>query len=153
MSFFFKLFKCVLICGLLTTFCLLLSHLDLVDLFGLLNLTGLLPLVSLLLLVGCAGRPFHPLPRKLPNGNRQPLQTFRPYNIAHRGSNGELPEETEPAYKVGNKYDIAISILFCLKGYCSDQICQILEPKSHPYSYLLELSIYEEFGNISFFFL
>ncbi|KMZ66112.1 putative Glycerophosphoryl diester phosphodiesterase [Zostera marina] len=27
-----------------------------------------------------------------------PLQTFRPYNIAHRGSNGEFPEETEGAY-------------------------------------------------------
>lgn len=29
---------------------------------------------------------------------RQPLQTFRPFNIAHRGSNGELPEETAAAY-------------------------------------------------------
>ncbi|MCL7049026.1 hypothetical protein MKW94_001100, partial [Papaver nudicaule] len=28
----------------------------------------------------------------------QPLQTFRPYNIAHRGSNGEIPEETVAAY-------------------------------------------------------
>eukprot|EP00250_Pteridium_aquilinum_P009277 c18562_g1_i1 orf=136-1317(+) len=28
----------------------------------------------------------------------QPIQTVRPYNIAHRGSNGELPEETGPAY-------------------------------------------------------
>ncbi|KAL6995068.1 Glycerophosphodiester phosphodiesterase gdpd6 [Sarracenia purpurea var. burkii] len=32
------------------------------------------------------------------NKNRQPLQTLRPYNIAHRGSNGELPEETAAAY-------------------------------------------------------
>lgn len=27
-----------------------------------------------------------------------PLQTSRPFNIAHRGSNGELPEETAAAY-------------------------------------------------------
>lgn len=30
--------------------------------------------------------------------NRAPLQTSRPFNIAHRGSNGELPEETAAAY-------------------------------------------------------
>ncbi|XP_020258931.1 glycerophosphodiester phosphodiesterase GDPD6-like, partial [Asparagus officinalis] len=29
---------------------------------------------------------------------KQPLQTYRPYNLAHRGSNGELPEETAEAY-------------------------------------------------------
>lgn len=29
---------------------------------------------------------------------RQPLQTQRPFNIAHRGSNGEIPEETAEAY-------------------------------------------------------
>uniref|UniRef100_A0A452Y3P8 glycerophosphodiester phosphodiesterase n=7 Tax=Aegilops tauschii subsp. strangulata TaxID=200361 RepID=A0A452Y3P8_AEGTS len=32
------------------------------------------------------------------NHKKQPLQTFRPYNIAHRGSNGEIPEETAAAY-------------------------------------------------------
>ncbi|KAF5181421.1 Glycerophosphodiester phosphodiesterase [Thalictrum thalictroides] len=47
---------------------------------------------------GCVGRPFYPLPSKIVNKNRQPLQQFRPYNIAHRGSNGELPEETAAAY-------------------------------------------------------
>ncbi|KAG6572901.1 Glycerophosphodiester phosphodiesterase GDPD5, partial [Cucurbita argyrosperma subsp. sororia] len=52
-----------------------------------------------LLIVGCAARPFYPLPSRLPEGSRQPLQTTRPYNIAHRGSNGEFPEETLPAYK------------------------------------------------------
>ena len=31
---------------------------------------------------------------------RQPLQTQRPFNIAHRGSNGEIPEETAEAYLV-----------------------------------------------------
>ncbi|KAI4335902.1 hypothetical protein L6164_014498 [Bauhinia variegata] len=55
--------------------------------------------VFLLLIVGCTARPFHPLPSKNnADGSRQPLQTFRPFNIAHRGSNGELPEETAPAY-------------------------------------------------------
>ncbi|KAF8378580.1 hypothetical protein HHK36_029926 [Tetracentron sinense] len=52
-----------------------------------------------LLFVGeCVGRPFYPLPSKISNSNRQPLQTSRPYNIAHRGSNGEFPEETAASY-------------------------------------------------------
>ncbi|XP_062027610.1 glycerophosphodiester phosphodiesterase GDPD6 [Rosa rugosa] len=51
-----------------------------------------------LLLVGCSGRPLYPLPSKEANRYRQPLQTSRPYNIAHRGSNGEIPEETAAAY-------------------------------------------------------
>ncbi|XP_058070462.1 glycerophosphodiester phosphodiesterase GDPD6 [Magnolia sinica] len=50
------------------------------------------------LIGGCNGRPFYPLPSKIKDGDRQPLQTFRPYNIAHRGSNGEIPEETSAAY-------------------------------------------------------
>ncbi|GMH21913.1 hypothetical protein Nepgr_023756 [Nepenthes gracilis] len=62
------------------------------------NLTGIVPFTLLLLIVGCGARPFYPLPSKILKGHRQPLQTFRPYNIAHRGSNGELPEETAPAY-------------------------------------------------------
>ncbi|KAE8782852.1 Glycerophosphoryl diester phosphodiesterase [Hordeum vulgare] len=32
------------------------------------------------------------------NHKKQPLQTYRPYNIAHMGSNGEIPEETAVAY-------------------------------------------------------
>ncbi|KAJ8618720.1 hypothetical protein MRB53_014906 [Persea americana] len=53
----------------------------------------------LLSLIGsCLGRPLYPLPSKTYEEKRQPLQTFRPYNIAHRGSNGEFPEETAPAY-------------------------------------------------------
>eukprot|EP00262_Sarcandra_glabra_P002533 TRINITY_DN12924_c0_g1_i1.p1 TRINITY_DN12924_c0_g1~~TRINITY_DN12924_c0_g1_i1.p1 ORF type:complete len:420 (+),score=61.52 TRINITY_DN12924_c0_g1_i1:80-1261(+) len=56
------------------------------------------PFVFLSLIGGCVGRPFYPLPSKLANAERQPLQTFRPYNIAHRGSNGEFPEETSAAY-------------------------------------------------------
>ncbi|KAL8459496.1 hypothetical protein ACS0TY_036833 [Phlomoides rotata] len=39
-----------------------------------------------------------PLPCRRNDKNRQPIQTFRPYNIAHHGSNGEIPEETTAAY-------------------------------------------------------
>ncbi|GAV64396.1 GDPD domain-containing protein [Cephalotus follicularis] len=60
--------------------------------------TCFVPLLLLSLVAGCAARPFYPLPSKTSHGSRQPLQTFRPYNIAHRGSNGELPEETAAAY-------------------------------------------------------
>ena len=64
--------------------------------------TGLVTLVlALFLFVGCAARPFYPLPSRFPGEIRQPLETNSPYNIAHRGSNGEFPEETLPAYKVG----------------------------------------------------
>ncbi|KAI4386413.1 hypothetical protein MLD38_004345 [Melastoma candidum] len=44
-----------------------------------------------------SGRPV-PLPSKVFQGNKLPLQTSRPYNIAHRGANGEFPEETAAAY-------------------------------------------------------
>ncbi|XP_066164216.1 glycerophosphodiester phosphodiesterase GDPD6 [Oryza sativa Japonica Group] len=43
-------------------------------------------------------RPLFPLPSKSNGIEKRPLQTFRPYNIAHRGSNGEIPEETAAAY-------------------------------------------------------
>ncbi|KAJ6804708.1 putative glycerophosphodiester phosphodiesterase GDPD6 [Iris pallida] len=56
----------------------------------------LLLIVSLL--EGTLGRPFYPLPSKADHKNKEPLQAFRPYNIAHRGSNGEIPEETTAAY-------------------------------------------------------
>ncbi|KAG2679485.1 hypothetical protein I3760_11G052200 [Carya illinoinensis] len=56
------------------------------------------PLLFLLFIVGCTARPLYPLPSKVAEGTRKPLQTSRPYNIAHRGSNGEIPEETAPAY-------------------------------------------------------
>jgi hypothetical protein len=32
---------------------------------------------------------------------KAPIQTQRAYNIAHRGANGQLPEETAEAYQVG----------------------------------------------------
>ncbi|KAL8134935.1 glycerophosphodiester phosphodiesterase GDPD6 [Apium graveolens] len=57
------------------------------------------PLIFLLLLLGCSARPLYPLPSRRNDKTKQPLQTFRPYNVAHRGSNGEIPEETAAAYK------------------------------------------------------
>lgn len=62
--------------------------------------TGFFPSIFLLLIIVCEARPFYPLPSKVDNTNRLPLQTSRPYNIAHRGSNGEIPEETALAYMV-----------------------------------------------------
>ncbi|MCD7473589.1 Glycerophosphodiester phosphodiesterase domain-containing protein 5 [Datura stramonium] len=59
---------------------------------------SVVPYVFLLLLVGCSARPLYPLPGRRNDRNKQPLQTFRAYNIAHRGSNGEIPEETAAAY-------------------------------------------------------
>ncbi|KAM0937494.1 putative glycerophosphodiester phosphodiesterase [Dioscorea sansibarensis] len=59
---------------------------------------GFVPFLLLLFLEGTTGRPLYPLPSKIENKYKQPLQTFRPYNIAHRGSNGEIPEETALAY-------------------------------------------------------
>lgn len=50
---------------------------------------GFIPIAVLLLIGDCAGRPVHV----------KPLQTVSPYNIAHRGSSGEFPEETVAAYK------------------------------------------------------
>lgn len=62
------------------------------------SLSGFAPFVFLLLVIGGTARPLYPLPGKGDHGSKQPLQTFRPYNVAHRGSNGELPEETREAY-------------------------------------------------------
>lgn len=59
---------------------------------------GLIPFTLLLLFVSCNGRALYPLSSKENKGPKQPLQTSRPYNVAHRGSNGEIPEETGPAY-------------------------------------------------------
>ncbi|CAK9163512.1 unnamed protein product [Ilex paraguariensis] len=59
---------------------------------------GVSPFICLLLFVGCSARPLYPLPGRRNDKSKQPLQTFRPFNIAHRGSNGEIPEETAAAY-------------------------------------------------------
>lgn len=61
--------------------------------------SSLAPFIFLLLLVGSSARPLYPLPSRRNDKSKQTLQTFRPYNIAHRGSNGEIPEETAAAYK------------------------------------------------------
>ncbi|KAL0914269.1 hypothetical protein M5K25_014599 [Dendrobium thyrsiflorum] len=57
-----------------------------------------IPFLLLSLFDDAIGRPFYELPSKLQNKHKEPLQSFRPYNIAHRGSNGEIPEETVDAY-------------------------------------------------------
>ncbi|KAL6885834.1 hypothetical protein ACP4OV_010095 [Aristida adscensionis] len=57
---------------------------------------GHLAIVVLVLLFG--GSKAAPPYGQLDVNHKKPLQTFRPYNIAHRGSNGELPEETSAAY-------------------------------------------------------
>ncbi|XVF43241.1 hypothetical protein PTKIN_Ptkin02bG0024400 [Pterospermum kingtungense] len=59
---------------------------------------GFVPFVVVLLMIGdCVGRPVHP--SEVADIHVKPLQTVRPYNIAHRGSFGEFPEETVAAYK------------------------------------------------------
>ncbi|XP_010416257.1 PREDICTED: glycerophosphodiester phosphodiesterase GDPD5-like isoform X2 [Camelina sativa] len=58
----------------------------------------ILLVIWLSLLTLCAGRPLYSLPGKEPHTVKLPLQTSRPYNIAHRGSNGEIPEETAASY-------------------------------------------------------
>ncbi|KAK8963918.1 hypothetical protein KSP40_PGU012645 [Platanthera guangdongensis] len=58
-----------------------------------------IPFLLLLSFFGEAvGRPLYQLPSKIQDKHLEPLQSFRPYNIAHRGSNGEIPEETIAAY-------------------------------------------------------
>nr|VDD02072.1 unnamed protein product [Brassica rapa] len=59
-----------------------------------------LPLIWLSLVTLCAGRRLYQVPGKgvKDDASKQPIQTSRPYNIAHRGSNGEIPEETKAAY-------------------------------------------------------
>ncbi|NP_001150176.2 Glycerophosphodiester phosphodiesterase GDPD6 [Zea mays] len=61
--------------------------------------------LALLLLIGVSGSgatqaasPHTHHSRQLDVNHKKPVQTFRPINIAHRGSNGELPEETAAAY-------------------------------------------------------
>jgi glycerophosphoryl diester phosphodiesterase len=62
-------------------------------------LTGHISIIVLVLLFGGSkANPAAPSHSQLDVNHKKPLQTFRPYNIAHRGSNGELPEETAAAY-------------------------------------------------------
>jgi len=64
-------------------------------------------IVLVLLLIGVSNSKANPAApphshshSQLDVNHKKPIQTFRPYNIAHRGSNGELPEETAAAYLV-----------------------------------------------------
>lgn len=55
-------------------------------------------LLSLSLIETALGRPFYSLPSKVDEKEKKPLQMFRAFNVAHRGANGEFPEETTAAY-------------------------------------------------------
>lgn len=57
-------------------------------------------LVGQCFLLPSEGWPLYPLPSKVNRGGKQQLQTIRPYNVAHRGANGEIPEETSLSYMV-----------------------------------------------------
>jgi glycerophosphoryl diester phosphodiesterase len=63
---------------------------------------GHVSIVVLVLFGGSDANPVAPHQSQLDVNHKKPLQTFRPYNIAHRGSNGEIPEETAAAYSVTN---------------------------------------------------
>lgn len=67
------------------------------------SLIGHISVIVLVLLFGVSNSkasPAAPPHSQLDENHKKPIQTFRPYNIAHRGSNGELPEETAAAYLV-----------------------------------------------------
>ncbi|OAY31130.1 glycerophosphodiester phosphodiesterase GDPD6 isoform X2 [Manihot esculenta] len=59
---------------------------------------GYVLIIFLSITLVSTARPFYPLPSKISHGTKQPLQTSRPFNVAHRGSNGEIPEETAAAF-------------------------------------------------------
>uniref|UniRef100_A0A2P2KXS1 glycerophosphodiester phosphodiesterase n=1 Tax=Rhizophora mucronata TaxID=61149 RepID=A0A2P2KXS1_RHIMU len=96
-------------------------------------------IICLSLVAVCTARPFYPLPSKTSHPNKQPLQTSRPYNIAHRGSNGEIPEETTAAYmraiEEGTDFietDILSSrdgVLICFHDVILDYITDIVDHK------------------------
>ncbi|KAL7597810.1 glycerophosphodiester phosphodiesterase GDPD6 [Lactuca sativa] len=90
----------------------------------------------LLLFIGCSSRPLYPLPSH-DEKTKIPLQTFRPFNVAHRGSNGELPEETAPSYlraiEEGTDFietDILVSkdgVLMCHHDVILDDTTDVLD--------------------------
>lgn len=56
-------------------------------------------IIVLVLLWGASeANPVGPRHGQLDARYKKPLQTFRPYNVAHRGSSGQIPEETAAAY-------------------------------------------------------
>ena len=75
-------------------------------------MTGHISIIVLALLFGGSkANPAAPSHSQLDVNHKKPLQTFRPYNIAHRGSNGELPEETAAAYLVTKSFFSHVLIL------------------------------------------
>lgn len=68
-------------------------------------------LLVLLFSSSSSARPLYKLPSKDHRGTKQPLQTSRPYNLAHRGSNGEFPEETAAAYWVRFDLDLCFRLI------------------------------------------
>jgi len=59
------------------------------------------PIIVLVLLWGRSeANLIAPRHSKLDVNHKKPLKTFRPYNVAHRGSSGRIPEETTSAYLV-----------------------------------------------------
>ncbi|OIV99972.1 hypothetical protein TanjilG_26310 [Lupinus angustifolius] len=113
--------------------------------------TSFAPLIFVLLIIGCTARPLY-------NGNRKPLQTFRPYNIAHRGSNGEFPEETAPAYmraiEEGADFiesDILSSkdVDFTLKELKSLRVKQRYNFRDQQYNGKFQIITFEEFISIA----
>ncbi|CAN1795933.1 Glycerophosphodiester phosphodiesterase GDPD6 [Linum perenne] len=102
---------------------------------------GFAPIILFLSVVVAVSdaRPLYLLPSKVALGVKQPLQTSRPYNIAHRGSNGELPEETGPSYmraiEEGADFietDILSTkdgVLVCFHDVTLDETTDILEHK------------------------
>ncbi|XP_024976688.1 glycerophosphodiester phosphodiesterase GDPD6-like [Cynara cardunculus var. scolymus] len=103
------------------------------------NSSGCAIVTFLLLFIGCSARTLHPLPSDKNEKRKEPLQTFRPFNVAHRGSNGELPEETGPSYlraiKEGADFietDILVSkdgVLMCHHDVILDDTTNVAEHK------------------------
>ena len=73
---------------------------------------GVVCFTLFVLFLSSSARPLYKLPSKDHRGTKQPLQTSRPYNLAHRGSNGEFPEETAAAYRVRFDFDHCFRLIF-----------------------------------------
>jgi hypothetical protein len=78
-------------------------------------------IVLALLFGGSKGNPAGTPHGQLDGKHKKPLQTFRPFNIAHRGSNGELPEETAAAYLVTKSFFFS-HMLLSLVAYARSNV-------------------------------
>ncbi|WVZ59799.1 hypothetical protein U9M48_009897 [Paspalum notatum var. saurae] len=72
--------------------------------------------VLVLIWGGSEANPVGPRRRHLDVHHKKPLQTFRPYNVAHRGSSGQIPEETTRAIEEGADF-IEADIVASKDGY------------------------------------